>query len=95
MSPREKAYTEVNLEGGQTYEFEAKGDDGYQIWLKNLNTNEWSWVTPKNSWQSTVGRKQDTDKFTHTIPTDKGGRYYVGFFQYENDQEAYFGLNWK
>jgi hypothetical protein len=22
-----KAYTEVNLEGGQTYEFEARGDD--------------------------------------------------------------------
>jgi subtilisin family serine protease len=90
-----KAYTEVDLKGGQTYEFQAKGDDGYQIWLKNLNTNEWRWVTPKNQWQSTVGRKQDVDQFTHTIPTNKGGRYYVGFFQYENDQEAYFGLNWK
>ncbi|NER05915.1 MAG: alpha/beta fold hydrolase, partial [Okeania sp. SIO3C4] len=52
-------------------------------------------VTPEDEWQSTVGRKEETDKFTHTIPGDKGGRYYVGFFHYENDQDAYFGLNWK
>ena len=88
-----KGYTETYLEGGQTYRFEAKGDDGYQIWLKNLGTDEWYWVTPENQWQSTVG-EQGTDVFNYTIPVDKGGQYYVGFFHYEVDQEAYFGLNW-
>ena len=91
-----KAYTEVDLEGGKTYEFEARGDDKYQIWLKNLDTEEWSWVTKKDEWKSTVGMEKDTTiKNSYTIPSDKGGRYYVGFFHYENDQEAYFGLNWK
>ncbi len=90
-----KAYTEVDLEGGKTYKFEAKGDDGYQIWLKNLDTDEWRWVTPENQWQNTIDRKEEIDTFTHTIPGDKGGRYYVGFFHYENTGDAYFGLNWK
>ena len=91
-----KAYTEVYLEGGKTYEFEARGDDKYQIWLKNLDTEEWSWVTTKDEWKSTVGMEKDTTiKNSYTIPSNKGGRYYVGFFHYENDQEAYFGLNWK
>ncbi|MCL2928623.1 MAG: M23 family metallopeptidase, partial [Trichodesmium sp. MAG_R01] len=67
-----------------------------QIWLKNLDTEEWSWVTTKDEWKSTVGMEDDTTiKDSYTIPSDKGGRYYVGFFHYENDQEAYFGLNWK
>lgn len=91
-----KGYTETYLEGGQTYRFEAKGDDGYQIWLKKLDTDqhEWYWVTSENQWESTVG-EQGTDVFNYTLPADKGGRYYVGFFHYEVDREAYFGLNWK
>lgn len=89
-----KAYTETYLEGGQTYRFEARGDDGYQIWLKKLDTNEWFSVTPENQWETTIGQ-QDTDIFPYKIPEDKGGQYYVVFFHYEVDQEAYFGLNWK
>ena len=61
-----------------------------------MDTEEWSWVTTKDEWKSTVGMEDDTTiKDSYTIPSDKGGRYYVGFFHYENDQEAYFGLNWK
>jgi hypothetical protein len=38
------------------------------MWLKNLDTEEWSWVTEKGQWQSKVGMKEEaTIKYLHTI----------------------------
>ncbi len=93
-----KGYTEVDrfdFQPGQYYRFEARGDDGYQIWVKNLDTEQWDWVTPENQWQTTTDQGNQTDLFLYKVPetpSEKG--YYVGFFHYENGGEANFGLNW-
>ncbi|MEA5468012.1 S8 family serine peptidase [Spirulina sp. 06S082] len=84
-----KAYTKTNFTKGIEYEFMARGDDGYQIWAKHLESGEWEAITPENEWQNNRSAK------THDFTPENSGEYYVVNYYYENQGDAGFGMNWK
>jgi uncharacterized protein with LGFP repeats len=83
-----RAYTQASFDGGQ-YKFAVRGDDGFQIFAKNINTNEWIYITPKDEWQQAYGSHQE---ITYGLPQ---GRYDLHFHYFEGGGNAYFDLSWE
>jgi hypothetical protein len=81
-----RAYTQANFDGGE-YKFRVRGDDGFQIFAKNIVTGQWIFVTPQDQWQSAYGDKE----ITATLPQ---GRYDLHFHYFEGGGDAYFNLDW-
>jgi len=88
-----KGFTEYYFQKGDIYDFQASGDDGYQIWVKTGDIGSpggderWYPVTPRNQWQ------MKDDEFLFRAP--ETGKSYVVFFHYEYTDDAEFELNWK
>jgi murein DD-endopeptidase MepM/ murein hydrolase activator NlpD/uncharacterized protein with LGFP repeats len=83
-----RAYTQASFDGGQ-YKFAVRGDDGFQIFAKNIDTNEWIYITPKDEWQQAYGSHQE---ITYDLPQ---GRYDFHFHYFEGGGNAYFDLSWE
>jgi murein DD-endopeptidase MepM/ murein hydrolase activator NlpD len=83
-----RAYTQASFDGGQ-YKFSVRGDDGFQIFAKNIVTNEWIYITPKDEWQQAYGSHQE---ITYGLPQ---GRYDLHFHYFEGGGNAYFDLSWE
>jgi murein DD-endopeptidase MepM/ murein hydrolase activator NlpD len=83
-----RAYTQASFDGGQ-YKFAVRGDDGFQIFAKNIDTNEWIYITPKDEWQQAYGSHQE---ITYDLPQ---GRYDLHFHYFEGGGNAYFDLSWE
>jgi murein DD-endopeptidase MepM/ murein hydrolase activator NlpD len=82
-----RAYTQASFDGSE-YKFQVRGDDGFQIFAKNIVTNQWIYITPQDQWQSAYGSHQE---ITKTLPQ---GRYDLHFHYFEGGGDAYFNLAW-
>lgn len=81
------AYTEATFDGG-TYNFQASGDDGFQVFVKKKGTDELKYLTPKDKWQQAYGSPWKTE-------TTLQGNYEVYFTYYEERGDAKFNLSWE
>jgi hypothetical protein len=82
-----RAYTQASFDGGE-YKFQVRGDDGFQIFAKNIVTGQWIFITPQDQWQSAYGSHQE---ITATLPQ---GRYDLHFHYFEGGGDANFNLGW-
>jgi surface antigen len=82
-----RAYTQASFDGGQ-YTFQVRGDDGFQILAKNIVTNEWIYITPKDQWQTSYDSYKE---ITAALPS---GRYDLHFHYFEGGGLARFDLSW-
>lgn len=82
-----RAYTQANFDGGE-YKFQVRGDDGFQIFAKNIVTNEWKYITPQDQWQNSYVNYQEV---TASLPS---GRYDLHFHYFERGGDANFDLSW-
>jgi uncharacterized protein with LGFP repeats len=83
-----RAYTQASFDGGQ-YRFLVGGDDGFQILAKNIVTNEWIYITPKDEWQQAYGYSKE---IAYALPQ---GRYDLHFHYFEGGGDANFNLSWE
>ncbi|MEC4983518.1 MAG: PA14 domain-containing protein [Oscillatoria sp. PMC 1068.18] len=95
-----KTFTEAKLNPGETYEFEARGDDKFRILVRPINEpDEWLHVTPSAAlqngslaWQEVYGESQ---KYEFNVPEDSGEDFMVVAYLYEGSGDANFELSWK
>jgi|GEM_PF-6797858 len=81
-----RAYTQASFDGGE-YTFNVQGDDGVQLFAKNIHTNQWYHITPQDQWVQAYGTRQ----FKASLPN---GRYDLHFHMYEHGGLAQFNLDW-
>ncbi|NEU71959.1 DUF4114 domain-containing protein [Hassallia byssoidea VB512170] len=81
------AYTEATFDGG-TYNFQASGDDGFQVFVKKKGTDEPTYLTSKDKWQQAYGSPWKTEATLQ-------GNYELYFIYYEERGDARFNLSWE
>jgi len=82
-------YTQTNFEAGVKYRAKVSADDGFQLLAKNANTNQWVYITPKDTWQQAYGGT----KVDFTVPQD--GTYDMHFNYYEERGTAGLDISWE
>lgn len=86
-----RSYTQASFEKGKKYKAKVRADDGYQLFAKNVNTNEWVYFTPKNEWKTDAYGAHKEIEFE----VDESGVYDFHFHYFEGGGNAYFDLSWE
>ncbi|WP_413176349.1 Calx-beta domain-containing protein [Anabaena azotica] len=85
-----RSYTQAYFEEGKTYQAFVRADDGFQLLAKRANTDEWTYITPKDQWQHAYGSHQKVE-----FSVWRTGWYDFHFHHYEIDINAYVDLYWE
>jgi lysozyme len=80
------SYTQADFTG-ERYKFTVKADDGFRLFAKNINNNQWFYITPENEWKEAYGYKE----IRYTLPQ---GRYDLHYAFFEIGGDANFDLSW-
>jgi hypothetical protein len=83
-----RSYTWADFDGS-TYNFRARGDDGFQLLAKRHGTDDWLHITPKDQWVQAYG---DVREFSYQLPA---GRYDMTVHYYEERGSGNFDLSWE
>ncbi|MEO0684461.1 MAG: hypothetical protein AAFY76_05290, partial [Cyanobacteria bacterium J06649_11] len=86
-----RSYTQANFEKGKKYKAKVRADDGYQLFAKNIITDEWLYFTPENEWKSDAYGAHKEIEFE----VDERGVYDFHFHYFEGGGNAYFDLSWE
>ncbi|MBV6624575.1 MAG: DUF4114 domain-containing protein [Rivularia sp. (in: Bacteria)] len=86
-----RSYTQANFDQGKEYKVKVRADDGYQLFAKNITTNEWVYITPENEWKTDAYGAHKEIEFE----VDESGVYDVHFHYFEGGGDAYFDLSWE
>jgi GH24 family phage-related lysozyme (muramidase) len=80
------SYTQADFTG-ERYKFTVKADDGFRLFAKNINNNQWFYITPENEWQEAYGYRE----IKYALPQ---GRYDLHYAFFEAGGDANFDLSW-
>ena len=86
-----RSYTQDDFEKGKKYKAKVRADDGYQLFAKNIITNEWLHFTPENEWKTDAYGAHKEIEFE----VDESGVYDIHFLYFEGGGNAYFNLSWE